>query len=95
MTPDEIKKANNERQRRRRAKLKAENTKPFLVRGDGGEFDARIRIVLAVKELVEDGVFNDEVVELIARTAETVFDTKVIDRKFMHQEVVKFLKQET
>ena len=93
MTSEEVKKGNNERQRKRRDKIKNGNQKNFLVRGVGGEFDERIRIVLAVKELVDAGVFDDEVVKLIARTAETVFDTKVIDRKFMNQEVIKYLTQ--
>ncbi|MGB2739726.1 MAG: hypothetical protein WBC60_04125 [Cognaticolwellia sp.] len=91
MSSDEVKKRNNERQRKRRAKLKLANEKPFLVRGANGEFDPRVRIFLAVKELAETGELNDEIIKLIARRAETVFPTKVIDRVFMNKEVSDYL----
>jgi len=81
-----------ERQRKRREKLKKESQKPLLVRGDGGEFDERIRVALAVKELAAEGKLSDEIITLIAKKSETVFQTNEIStRKFIKKIVLEYL----
>lgn len=81
-----------ERQRKRRAKLKEDQQKPLLVRGDGGEFDERIRVALAVKELTTEGKLSPEVIELIIQKSEVVFPSKDLStRKFIRKIVAEYL----
>jgi len=81
-----------ERQRKRREKLKAESQKSLLVRGDGGEFDERIRIALAVKKLAKEGRITKECIALIAETSETVFPTAELStRKYIKKIVNEYL----
>lgn len=82
-----------ERQRKRRAKLKMESQKQLLVRGAEGEFDERIRVALAVKELATQGKLPKEVIELIVKTSETVFPTEeLVNRKYINKIVSIYLK---
>lgn len=86
-------KSDAERQRERRARLKAADQNPILVRGKNGEFDERIRIALAVKELSRENKLPDEIIELIAKQAETVFPTpEPVTRKYINKLIKKFLK---
>ena len=81
-----------ERQRKRRAKLKSESKKPLLVRGDGGEFDERIRVALAVKKLAKEGKISKECIDLIVETSETVFPTTALStRKSINKIVHRYL----
>ncbi|MEO1929888.1 MAG: hypothetical protein ABGX51_05915 [Gammaproteobacteria bacterium] len=81
-----------ERQRKRRAKLKQEAKKTIFVRGDGGEFDERIRVALAVRELAKSGVLTEEVINLIVKKSETVFETNDLStRKYINKIVSKYL----
>lgn len=81
-----------ERQRRRRAKLKTESQKTLLVRGDGGEFDERIRVALAVKKLAKEGKITKECLNLIVKTSETVFPTTELStRKYINKIVNEYL----
>jgi hypothetical protein len=83
-----------ERQRKRRAKLKAEAQKPLLVRGDGGEFDERIRIALAIQKLAREGSITKEFIDLIVETSETVFPTTELStRKYINKIVYKYLTE--
>jgi hypothetical protein len=83
-----------ERQRKRRAKLKLESQKNLLVRGDAGEFDERIRVCLAVKKLANEGLLSDEIIELIAKTSETVFPTEtLVNRKYINKIVSTYLRE--
>jgi hypothetical protein len=83
-----------ERQRKRREKLRASSTKVLLVRGDGGYFDERIRVSLAVRKLALEGLISKDIIELIAKTSETVFDTdKLSDRKFVNKIVTEYLSE--
>jgi hypothetical protein len=85
-------KSDAERQRKRRAKLKKESQKTLFVRGDGGEFDERIRVALAVKKLAMEGKLPDELIALIAEKSETVFPTnEVSTRKFINKIVLQYL----
>lgn len=81
-----------ERQKKRRAKLKGESKKHLLVRGNKGEFDARIRVALAVRELTLKGAISKEVIELIAKESETVFPTNELStKKYIHKIVFEYL----
>ena len=81
-----------ERQRKRRAKLKMESQKQLLVRGKDGEFDERLRIALAVKELASEGNLPIEIIQLIVKKSETVFLTeKISTRKYINKIVSKYL----
>lgn len=82
-----------ERQRKRRAILKQNHMKPLLVRGEAGEFDERIRIALAVKELAMEGKLSTELIELIIKKSETVFPTKDLStRRFINKITSEYLK---
>jgi len=81
-----------ERQRKRRAKLKQEYKKPLFVRGDGGEFDERIRVALAVKELALEGGISEEIIELIVKKSEMVFPANELStRKYIRKIVSEYL----
>jgi hypothetical protein len=83
-----------ERQRKRREKLRASSTKVLLVRAAGGYFDERIRVSLAVRKLALEGLISKDIIELIAKTSETVFDTdKLSDRKFVNKIVTEYLSE--
>lgn len=84
-----------ERQRKRRNKLKMESQKNLLVRGKDGEFDERLRIALAVKELAANGELSSEVIELIVNKSETVFLTEDLStRKYINKIVSKYLLEQ-
>jgi hypothetical protein len=84
-----------ERQRKRRAKLKAESKKLIEVRGSGGEFDERLRVALAIRELALTNQLSDEVIRLIAKTSENVFITKEIStKKYINKLVLNYLTKE-
>ncbi|MGS0695529.1 hypothetical protein [Shewanella sp. 0m-4] len=84
-----------ERQRKRRAKLKAEAQKNLLVRGDAGEFDERIRIALSIQKLAREGKITKEFINLIAKTSETVFPTTELStRLYINKIVSKYLTYE-
>ena len=84
-----------ERQRKRRAKLKAEAQKNLLVRGDGGEFDERIRIALSIQKLAKEGKITKEFINLIVETSETVFPTTELStRLYINKIVSKYLTNE-
>ena len=81
-----------ERQRRRRAKLKAESQKPLFVRGSNGEFDERIRVALAVKKLAKEGQLTSECINLIVKASETVFPTSQLStRRYVNKIVHEYL----
>lgn len=81
-----------ERQQKRRAKLKLESKKTLFVRGDGGEFDERIRVALAVKELAMNDKLPQELINLIVKTSETVFPTNDLSsRKYINKIVSEYL----
>lgn len=82
-----------ERQRKRRAKLKQNSMKPILVRGTNGEFDERIRIALAVKDLAANGELPPNVIEKIIARSETVFPCNdVATQKFIRKIVSDYLE---
>jgi len=84
-----------ERQRKRRAKLKDASQKQIFVRGEGGEFDERIRVALAIKELSLDGELSEEIIKLIVKKSETVLPTKdLATRKYINKIVLKYLTTE-
>ncbi len=81
-----------ERQRKRRAKLKLESKKQIFVKGENGEFDERIRVALAVKELVDKGLIPKEIIELIIKTSETVIPTKDnVTKKYINKIISDYL----
>ena len=81
-----------ERQRKRRAKIRQESMTPMLVRGEGGEFDERIRIALAVQSLAKDGELPAEIIEKIISRSELVFsDNDLVTRKYIRKIVSEFL----
>lgn len=81
-----------ERQRKRREKLKQESMTAIYVKGEGGEFDARIRVALAVKELANEKLLNNEVIEKIIERSELVIPTKdFLTRKYIRKIVSKYL----
>jgi len=85
-------KSDAERQKKRRDKLRAESQKPLFVRGVGGEFDERIRVALAIKELAMEGEISSDLIKLIAKKSETVFQTdQVSTRKFINKIVLQYL----
>jgi len=82
----------NERQRKRRNKLKRESLKPLLVRGTGGMFDERIIVSLAIKKLVEEGKITKEFINLIVEASETVFsEADLSTRKYIKKIVNHYL----
>lgn len=82
-----------QRQQKRRAKLKMESQRQLLVRGVGGEFDERIRVALAVKELANQGKLPAEIIQLIVSTSESVFPTEdLITKKYINKIVSTYLK---
>lgn len=84
-----------ERQRKRRAKLKAEAKKVIEVRGSGGEFDERLRVALSIRELAIANKISDDVINLIAKTAENVFPTKDLStKKYINKIVLDYLTKE-
>jgi|GEM_PF-1509541 len=84
--------SDKDRQQKRRLKLKVEFKKSILVRGVEGEFDERIRTALAVKELAENGLLPQDVLDKIAKASETAFPTKeVVVRKYINKIVSKYL----
>lgn len=84
-----------ERQRKRRAKLKAESKKLIEVRGSNGEFDERLRVALAVRELALTNQLTDDIVNLIAKTSENVFPTKDLStKKYINKLVSNYLTEE-
>jgi hypothetical protein len=84
-----------ERQRKRRAKLKAEAKKLIEVRGSGGEFDERLRVALSIRELALSNKISGDVINLIAKTAENVFPTKDLStRKYINKMVLDYLTKE-
>lgn len=81
-----------ERQRKRRAALKASELKPLLVRGKDGEFDERIRVALAIQNMALNGYLDDELIDEIAKASETVFLTpEPYKRKYINKIVKEFL----
>lgn len=82
-----------ERQRRRRKKLSDDNLKPLLVVGNNGEFDPRIRIALAVKELALNNEIPSEIIEKIAKISETVMETKQFNKPFINKIILDFLRE--
>jgi len=88
-------KSDAERQKKRRDKLKLDSQKPLLVRGLGGEFDERIRVALAIKELALEGEISSDLINLIAKKSETVFQTdQVSTRKFINKIVLQYLTKD-
>ena len=84
-----------ERQRKRRAKLKSEAQKNLLVRGDGGEFDERIRVALSIQKLAREGKITKEFINLIVETSETVFPTTELSTRLYIKKIVsKYLTDE-
>ena len=84
-----------ERQRKRRENLKMEALKPIYVRGDGGEFDERIRIALAVKSLASGGKLPEEIIGMIAEEAQVVFPTPELHkRKYINKLIRNYLEAE-
>ena len=82
-----------ERQRKRREKLKQEHLKPFLVRGDNGEFDERIRVAYAVEQLAKHGRLDAETISLIVETSLTVFpSTNRINQQYIRKIVTEYLE---
>lgn len=81
-----------ERQRKRRANLKAAELKPLLVRGKDGEFDERIRVALAIQDMAHNGLLDKELIDKIATASETVFSTpEPSKRKYINKLVTDFL----
>jgi len=84
--------SDSERQKKRREKLKSESQKSIFVRGDGGEFDERIRVYLAVQKLAKEGMLTKECIDLIVKTSETVFPTPELStRKYINKIVYEYL----
>jgi len=84
-----------ERQRKRRAKLKAESKKFIEVKGAGGEFDERLRVALSIRELALTNQLSDEVIALITKTSEDVFPTKdSLTKKYINKIVSNYLTKE-
>lgn len=83
-----------ERQQKRRLKLKQESKTNLLVQGVNGQFDERIRVALAVKELANDGVIPIEVVNLIIVKSGTVFPNEDLSTQtYIRKIVTKYLKK--
>ena len=81
-----------ERQRKRREKLKQQSMKTIFVRGNGGEFDERIRIALAIKELANEQAIEGDVIKLIIERAEIVIPTKDLStRKYIRKIISEYL----
>ena len=84
-----------ERQRKRRAKLKAEAKKLIEVRGSNGEFDERLRVALSIRKLALTNQLSDDVVKLIVKTSEDVFPTKDLStKKYINKLVLDYLTKE-
>ncbi len=81
-----------ERQRKRRAKLKAEAKKLIEVRGTNGEFDERIRVALSIRELALTNQLSDDMIKLIAKTSENVMPTKdLATKKYINKLILEYL----
>lgn len=81
-----------ERQKKRRARLKQESMFNILVRGEGGEFDERIRVALAIQALAESGELSADIIEKIVSCSETVFpNNDLVTRKYIRKIVSDFL----
>lgn len=84
-----------ERQRKRRAKLKAEAKKLIEVRGTNGEFDERLRVALSIRELSLTNQLPEDIIRLIAKTSEHVFPTKDLStKKYINKLVLNYLTKE-
>jgi len=84
-----------ERQQRRRDRLKAEKLSPLLVKGKSGEFDPRIRVALALKELANQKELSNSMIDKIATTAMEVFpNTTIIQKKYIRKLVLDYLNTE-
>jgi hypothetical protein len=82
-----------ERQRKRREKLKLENLKSILVRGEKGEFDERIRIAIAVQNMAREGRLDDQVIESIIDEAVRSFPAQdKIKRTYIKKILTAFLE---
>jgi hypothetical protein len=69
-------KSANERQQKRRQELKEQHLKTIYVRGKDGEYDERIRVALAVKNLASRGSLPQDVIDLIIDEAAMSIPTK-------------------
>jgi hypothetical protein len=69
-------KSANERQQKRRQELKEQHLKTIYVRGKDGEYDERIRVALAVKNLASRGALPQDVIDLIIDEAAMSIPTK-------------------
>jgi predicted nucleotide-binding protein (sugar kinase/HSP70/actin superfamily) len=84
-----------ERQKKRRAKLKAESKKAIFVKGENGEFDERIRIALAVKSLSLDGRLPHSIIDLIVNESINVFETnEIYMKKYIRKIISEYLMEE-
>lgn len=79
----------NERQKKRRAELKNNHLKPIYVRGSDGEFDERIRISSAIKELAEEKAIPSEILEMIITRAVEVIPPKDNVNKIFLTKLIK------
>lgn len=81
-----------ERQRKRREELRQKEFKALLVRGKDGEFDARIRVALAIKQMSDNGLLSEEILEKIIEVSTGVFpNTDLAKKKYVRKFVSEYL----
>ena len=84
-----------ERQKKRRFFLRECNLKPIYVKGKNGEFDARVRVGLAIERLSKQGKLPEIVLQLLISTAVEVIPPKNnVDRSFVKKIIGEFLEKD-
>lgn len=86
---------NAERQRRFRAKQAQKNLFDMKVKGEGGYFDERIRIAIAIKAMAEDGrIGQDFINELLDYSVSAIPPKDLVDERFIRKELELYLGEQ-
>ena len=82
-----------ERQKLRRIRIKERGLEQYLVKGKGGYFDEKIRIALAVENLVHCGEMDENFkIKLIDEAIEVLPPKSLSDRAYIKKIITEFLK---
>ncbi|EHP5031025.1 hypothetical protein KPM64_003623 [Vibrio cholerae] len=88
-------KSASERQQKRRQELKDQHLKSIYVRGKDGEYDERIRVALAVKNLALRGELPPDIVNLIIDEAAISIPTKDrVNELFVKKLITNYLSND-